>query len=388
MHTFRSVVLLLALVVTACGGGGGSGSATSANTITKATSGSDSSPSIDAVMLAQPIADRNVAFSTTDAGLDKSIQLWGLDTAWVSESNIRRGIAFMGASQVDLVRVAFTPTAALVDGALQTEEAELLDLRLDYVDLVGPHKLVALNADPPAIDPWFRESGASEFAVRWAELMDITAQRCEARGHTVVAAAPFNEPDFSTHQGSMNDFYNIAGVIANNPRFDDIRITGGNALNPDVAIDWYEYLRDKLQEGNTHQLAGSFDSYADFFSRVVSYGHRAVNDELHNLMEAVVGVEYGMETAIWWGTAELARGEFVRASDGRRLAYAEHRPNWTAAAVYRAPDGRIQAFGGASERQATTTTYRFVAKDRDVFFDGHGPMREYTMVIPGGTGYW
>ena len=100
-----------------------------------------------------------------------------------------------------------------------------------------------------------------------------------------------------------------------------------------------------------------------------------------------MGVEYGMQTGIWWGTAEYARGEFVKASDGVRLGYAEHRPNWTAASVYRHPDGKIQAFGGTSERQAVTTTYRFFSKNMDVFYDGNGPQREYTMVLPGGTGY-
>jgi len=142
-----------------------------------------------------------------------------------------------------------------------------------------------------------------------------------------------------------------------------------------------------LDEGNTHQLAGSFDNFASFFTTVRANGDHATADECHNVMEPMVGVEYGLQTAIWWGTAEYARGEFVKASDGARLAYAEHRPNWTAASVYRAPDGKVQAFGGTSERQAVTTTYRFVSKDRDVFFEGYGPLREYYMELPGGTGY-
>mgnify|MGYP000650539910 CR=1 FL=1 len=95
----------------------------------------------------------------------------------------------------------------------------------------------------------------------------------------------------------------------------------------------------------------------------------------------MVGLEYGMQTGIWWGWAEYTRGEFCKASHGERLAYAEHRPNWTAASVYRAPDGKVQAFGGTSERQAVTTSYRFLSKERDVFFDGHGPQREYVMEL-------
>jgi hypothetical protein len=306
----------------------------------------------------------------------------------VSESNIRRGVAFMGADRVDVVRVSFTPTAALVNGQLQQEQYALLNQRLDYVDLVGPHADVMLNADPPTVDPWFKDANGNTIASRWAELMDVTARRAEERGRTVIAAAPLNEPDYSKHQGTMQTFYDVASALVQKPRFNSVRITGGNTLSADEAASWYNFLKGRLHEGNTHQLNGSFASYAGFFSTVVANGHRAVNDELHNVMEAIVGVEYGVQTGIWWGTAERARGEFVKASDGKRLAYAEHRPNWTAAAVYRAPEGRLQAFAGASERQATDTTYRLVARDREVFFDGYGPQREYNIFVPGGTGYW
>lgn len=72
-----------------------------------------------------------------------------------------------------------------------------------------------------------------------------------------------------------------------------------------------------------------------------------MNDEMHNVMEAMVGLEYGLQTGIWWGSAEYARGEFCKISrGGERLAYTEHRPNWTAASVYRSKDGsKVQAFG-------------------------------------------
>ena len=69
------------------------------------------------------------------------------------------------------------------------------------------------------------------------------------------------------------------------------------------------------------------------------------------------------------------------------MGYAENRSNWTAASVYRHPSGSVQGFGGTSERQATETTFRFAATDHDVFFNGHGPTREYNMTLPGGTGY-
>ena len=333
-------------------------------------------------LVAQPIPDRTVLFDVAGSGVEKPI-IWGLDLAWLSRDNIRRGISFMGSERVDVVRSSFTPTAALIDGELPSYELGRLNERLDIIDLFGRNMNLVLNCDHPSVDSWYLGNAAN-----WAQLIDVTAQHCESRGHTIVTVSPFNEPDnTSTGQGTVDDFYNIAGELKSNIRFNEVRISGGNTLNTDEALVWYTPLKDRLDEGNTHQLAGTFDNYAGFFETVRADGKHASNDELHNVMEAMVGVEYGMQTGIWWGTAEYARGEFVKASDGVRLGYAEHRDNWTAASVYRDLEGKVQAFCGASERQAVTTTYRYVSKDRDVYFDGHGPQREFTLVMPGGTGY-
>jgi hypothetical protein len=55
--------------------------------------------------------------------------------------------------------------------------------------------------------------------------------------------------------------------------------------------------------------------------------------------------------------------------------------------VWRHDDGRVKAFIGSSERQAVTTNYQFVSTEREVYYDGYGPVRELMMEIPGGTGY-
>lgn len=326
--------------------------------------------------------DRSVYFSVQDTGYSTPI-IWGLDLAWLSESNLRRGIAFMGHENVALVRSSFTPTAPLENGLLPTDEQHKLDARLDLLTLLGRPMDVVLNCDHPSVDDWYKGNPAN-----WAKLIELTARLHEGAGHDVIAVSPFNEPDYTaTGQGTVGDFYAIAGELRNNEYFDDIRISGGNTLNTDEALTWYNALKGRLDEGNTHQLAGSFDHYAAFYETVRANSDHATNDELHNVMEAMVGVEYGLQTGIWWGTAEYTRGEFVRASQGRRLAYSEHRPNWTAASVYRHIDGRVQAFVGSSERQAVTTTYRLLSKDRDVYYDGHGPQREYIIEVPGGTAY-
>ena len=334
-------------------------------------------------LVAQPIPDRTVLYNILDTGVSKPLS-FGLDLSWLSEENIRRGIAFMGKDRVGIVRSSFTPTAPLVNGELQASQLNTLNSRINIIiKWLGQNTQVALNDDNPSVDPWFAGNAAN-----WAQLIDVTARHHQEKGLTVITVSPFNEPDYTvTGQGTITDFYNIAGKLKSNPYFNNIRISGGNTLNTDQALSWYNTLKSRLDEGNTHQLAGSFDNFANFFTAVRANGHHATDDEMHNVMEAMVGVEYGMQTGIWWGTAEYARGEFVKDSYGKRLGYAEHRPNWTAASVYRSPEGKIQAFGGTSERQAATTTYRFVSKDRDVYYDGYGPQREYTMTLPGGAGY-
>lgn len=345
-------------------------------------------------LVAQPIPDRTVPYRLSDEGVAKPIR-WGLDLAWLSEENVRRGMRFMGPERVDVIRSSFMPTDSLIDGQLKPYELGKVQERLAIISLLPPETEVQLNCDHPSVHAWYTSyKYGKERVDHWVQLINATKKLHEEAGRKVVTVAPFNEPDYtSTGQGNPTMFRDICQALSEHPDFQDVRISGGNTLNPYYAFNgenilkphkWYTIAKDYLDEGNTHQLAGSFDDYAGFFETVCADGKYASNDELHNTMEAMVGVEYGMQTGIWWGTAEYTRGEFVKASDGVRLAYAEHRPNWTAASVYRSPEGKIQAFGGTSERQANPTAYRFLSKERDVFYNGHGPQREYVMQLPGG----
>ncbi|PHN08670.1 LamG-like jellyroll fold domain-containing protein [Flavilitoribacter nigricans] len=335
-------------------------------------------------LVAQPIPDRIVPFDLTDPGVSKTVE-FGPDLAWANEQNFRRVIRFMGLDQVDIVRASFQPTYALVNGQLTQAQIDDLDYRLSLINTyVGPNTDLALNCDHPFVDDWYLG-----FPDRWEQLIEVSTQRYLNAGHNVVTVGAFNEPDYGWGQGSAQDMYDITALLNSNPLFSNIRLSGGNTLNCDEAQGWYDFLVPAgVNEGNTHQLAGSFDSFASFFQNVRANGHHASGDELHNVVEGLVGYEYGMQTGIWWAAAEYARGEMVKAFDGERIGYAEHRPNWTAAAVYRTPEGKVQAFGGTSERQAVTTTYNYISKDRLVYYDGYGPQREFVLEMPGGTGYW
>lgn len=340
--------------------------------------------------------DRTLFFSASAPGQKLPI-LWGLDTAWPDEGNIRRGVRFIGAENIGVARVSFQPWDYLPEAAELTPRLEdnLIE-RLRLVSLIGGPDAVrlVLNNDAPGdvVDERYFHVAESPEAVRaYCNLIYATTLSCQRKGWEVITASPLNEPDYIwNNQGSMEDFLAIARMLKTDyPQYNEgkIRISGGNTLNCDQALPWYDFLYDFIDEGNTHQLAGDFDHYADFFARVRADGKYATADELHNVMEAMVGVEYGMQTGIWWGTAELARGEFCKASFGERLAYSENRKAWSAASVYRSPDGKIQGFVGQSERQAAPCTYRFVSSDRDVFFNGCGPAREYVVELSGGDGY-
>jgi len=348
--------------------------------------------------------DRTVFFDVDAVGEKKAIDLWGLDTAWLDAGNVIRGVEFMGKPQVDVIRFSFTGDAPLGDsdgnGVFDSFTGTALsefNERMRIVDTyTGPDTVLYLNNDTTGgYDPYFWD-GDSVHADHWAELIALTAKKASEAGRTVVSVAPFNEPDCPcSFQGTVSRFGEVAASLrANFPMFDYgaenfIRIMGGNTLNNDLAGSWYLPLNNAgwLEEGNTHQLAGNMSTYIEFFEYVEAVGDVGTNDELHNVMEAMVGAEYGMDVGIWWGTAEYARGEFVKTSDGVRLGYAEHRPNWTAASVYRSLEGKVQAFVGESERQTLPTSYMFVSKDRDVYFDGVGPQRTLTVRTTGGSGY-
>ena len=352
---------------------------------------------------ARPKADVVVPYRVLDEGVETPIE-WGLDLAWLSEDNVKCGVMYAGKDLIDIVRTSYRASSSVADGALSDDQLEYIKKRYDIIKRhlksgVG----VNINndhGDPVVIDSWYNSGTISsdQRGKRYAQVIDLTIKEYRRLGMTnLVSISPFNEPDYGWGQGYSNstrkaDFLGIAKSLKNDfdGAYDQVRICGGNTLNDDKAYEWWNYLKGQLDEGNTHQLAGDFAHYADFFKSVRDYGHHATADELHNTMEAMVGVEYGMQTGIWWGTCEYTRSQFMKATyhraPGKRLAYGEHRDNWTAAALYRHKDGRMQLFGGTSERQAKPTTYNFASIDRPVWVNGE-PGREYVMYLHGGDGY-
>ena len=76
-------------------------------------------------------ADAQVRFSWADKGIPTPIE-WGFDLAWLSEDNVRRGIAFSGKEIVDIMRLSFQPTHSVENGFDAKQKSDL-DKRISIV---------------------------------------------------------------------------------------------------------------------------------------------------------------------------------------------------------------------------------------------------------------
>ena len=218
----------------------------------------------------------------------------------------------------------------------------------------------------------------------------LAVKYIESKGYNVISVAPFNEPDLDANQncGDSAPVYNtVAAAMQKNPTLKG-RVCGPNTLNTDEAVTWYKTVKNNVDFINTHQLAGSFDHLIEFWKTGIADGKRAAPDEMHNVLEAMVAMNYGAEYGTWWGYEGVTRAEFANiTSNGRQLTYIEDIPSFAVAGVYRydSEADRAKAIIGTSERQAVATKFNFISQDRLAFFDGYGPAYDYMMDVPGGT---
>lgn len=351
-------------------------------------------------MVAHPKSHTAVGFKT-NAELSEYITpaqpiRWGMDVAWNDGGNVMRGTNYIGRVVLSVGRVSFQPSDLVSDDfKLSAAQQKTLQSRLNNMAISGVRDInlncdheVLCNKDnfPNADQNYANYYGKPE---EWYKVIKATMLYCNSKGFNVVSVSPFNEPDYTAwKEGTQAHFKAIAKLISEDEDFKNVRICAGNTLNCDQALSWYNAVKPYVNEGNTHQLAGSFDTYAKFWETVKKDGNYATADELHNTMEAFVGIHYGMDAGIWWGYDGICRGEFCRASYyGKEIGYGENRGAWSAAAVYKRPEGRIDAFLGTSERQATNSSYELISTDRQIYFDGKGPLYSYAIDLPGGTAY-
>ena len=342
-------------------------------------------------------ANTDITFDVNAEGQPFRIK-WGMDTAWNWDFNVKRGVNHIGLGNFETGRISFQPTAEVIDNGdgtyeLTSKQKSAMRSRCKNILLTGCNKVSINNDQEDALSDANYAAYQSIYLNKpeaWYKLIKASVAYARECGVEVVSISPFNEPDYAAWgQGTKASMKEICRLIKEDPFFDGIRVCAGNTLNCDYALEWYNYCLDYIDEGNTHQLAGSFDNYAKFFQKVKADGKVATADELHNVGEAIVGAEYGMETGIWWGFDSKARGQFcIDSNEGVRIGYGENRGAWTSGAVYRNDvTGEVHGYLGSSERQANSSSFAFISKTKDVFFNGYGPTRMYVYDVPGGTGY-
>lgn len=329
-----------------------------------------------------------VAFDFDGEG-EEYVCNWGMDTAWDNTGNQTRGANWIGRENVGVGRLSYNPCDPINDdGTLTSAQKSQLDTRIAHLKSTGT-TVAILN---PATDDQslMEQNYTAKGATAWFGIIKASVVYAKSKGITFAGIIPFNESDYASWgQGTQAELQEVARLIKEDSEIGDIPVCTGATLNCDQASSWYNCAKPYVGMGATHQLAGTFDSYANFFTEVTQDGNVGVMDEMHNVMEAMVGVNYGATYGIWWGYEAMARGYFCRANrpGGARLGYGENRSAWSAASVYRLPDGQVDAFLGVSERQASNSDWEFVSTGRDVYFDGYGPVRVFSMHMPGGTGY-
>lgn len=326
---------------------------------------------------------QTVLFSVTAPGTRTGPTNWGVNT--LSTTDIQRDLLFMGSNTVNFVLVSFQTDTPQTNNSLNAGDVTVVTNNIIAASMVPTTNWVMSFGSGAGVHSWYQSGSGTVYPNLWATNMEVWQRYYH---HSMLWTMPFNEPDYGPWgEGSAQNLHDIMVDLLASTNYSGSAMAGPTTLSDDNALSWFDTIFPPATIGTTHCLAGSASSYVTFIESLVAEKAMPINPEAHNLGEAVMGANYGLEGVAWWGPAELARGSFANASKGKQLGYSDNWNNWTSAAVYRGTNGTVQAFLGGSERMATTTSYRLFSSDRDVFYDGHGPQRDYTATVPGGDGY-
>lgn len=331
-----------------------------------------------------------IAFSPSSAGVNKSVPMWGVDTAWPNFDNVRQSAAHIGQTNVDAARVLVyfdEPLVNLGRGNFGLNQAakDKVDEHLDRVSEIGNTNLPLTfgtgGTFPGEIDAYYLQGGGVN-VLQYARAIKATQEYINSKpgfsSSPIMAIEAFNEPDFQLPYANPADLNSIIAQLKTYAEFQNTMMVAPSTLNSDFARGWYDQVPEATS-GSSHLLAGSLTSWTDFIDHVNDTGKPFVSMELHSMGEMLAGAECGMQIGMIWADVLRGRGALIQASDGDRLGYSEDFANQSAGAVYRAPDGNIYAFAGGLERNYTgsPSAYRFVS-DQDVYFNGI-PVREFML---------
>ncbi len=312
---------------------------------------------------------KTIKFNTRDPGRDKSISEWGIDATWASWNNTQESVKNAG-GEIDFVRVGFYMHEEYnADGSLSADQISKLDHALNCAKLVRPDVPIMISPhNEEGIIDWYKDSDFD----RWYHVMMKTKEYIESKGHKVIYLEAFNEPDYGDwNMGSPDDLDELLERLEG---WNVLRV-GPSVMNCDGAEEWYDEIDRNVDAGSTHTLYGSMDAFLDFIEEVKGDRKKLFCPESHSIAEAMAAAESGADYCAWWAAIDEARANFMRACQGKRLAYVAVEPNWSAACVYRAPDKTLHGFVGSAEREnGITTKYRFVCANEGVTYYPSGDM--------------
>ena len=245
-----------------------------------------------------PKSDAQVNYQYDGTGTEYKVS-WGMDTAWDWDYNVRRGTNHIGKENLSTGRISFQPSD-LVDesGNLSSAQTQALRSRINHIKLSGV-KDVVLNCDHEALNSTNYYGKPQE----WYKVIKASVKFAQAMGMNIVSILPFNEPDYSPNNApTVSGMVSVAQLIRANDVTKDIDLTGPNTLNCDYGKSWWNTMKNAVQIGNTHQLAGTFDNFAGFYDAVRTAGKKSAGDEMHNINDALIGMNYGMSDGIWWSS--------------------------------------------------------------------------------------
>ena len=312
---------------------------------------------------------------------------------------------WVGQEYQNIARVGFLgrhSTSSSQPTSLSNDQKTAIDAELNNISPTGAKKLLLLcDVDPNTTigglseSSWCGTLGYVSNTVKrrrnnYVKDIQLAVEYIESKGYTVVAVAPFNEPDYDANKNSgksANAFNAVAEVMQNNATLRG-RVFGPNTLNNSNGKTWYSTVKNNINFVNTHQLDGTFKDLVDFWDTGIKDGKRALADEMHNVLEAMVAVNHGAEYGTWWAYDGVARAEFSHLiADGRQIAYKEDYDHWMVSGIYRYDNetDRAKIIIGTSERQAVANTIGFLSKGRLAYYDGHGPAYDYAEEVPGGA---
>src|SRR5262249_14814627 len=247
-----------------------------------------------AFALACPVRaqDHIVPFSTSAAGVSAAITNWGLDTCWPSFDNMQRGLIFMGTNNVNIIRVGFFVDAPLTNNDVTPGNKSSMQTCANLAGMATAATKWDMNLDS-SVNAWYQSGANTVYPDRWAAAIEA-CQRFYNRSFWSVEG--FNEPDYTPNgEGSAQNLYDIFGYLEASTNFPGTAMAGGSTLNDDGAVSWFSAVASRAVVGTTHCLAGSGASYAAFLQRVSASNAVPFNPELHNVVECLIGANYGLQ---------------------------------------------------------------------------------------------